>query len=562
MNRPASASSWWRDLAWLAVVLGAFHGFRLGSYPFSNPDEGRYAEIPREMLATGDWITPRLDGVNYFEKPPLGYWVTAASEDLFGQNEWAVRAVPVLFAVMGALLTYAAARRLQGRTAGLVAAIVLGTSVLWFVIGHIPILDMAVSVYMAATLFCFLLAVREPPGARRRWLFYGLYASSALATMTKGLMGFLIAGAVMFFWLLLFNQWKRLRPLYLPTGALLFLALALPWHLLVAARNPTWIHRYIVYEHFQRFFSATVTGHLQPWWFFLPVVLLGLFPWTGFLWPVGRDLLRSGWARRHDHADTWFFVIWAGFILLFFSASHSKLTPYILPIFPALAVLIGAGLAPAFVAPGAVRTLRVGLRTFSFLCGLLAVALVVVLARPALVKMDPAQALALQPPAFLMATVLVLGGILAPWLARRRGVRSALAAVVATMALFYLSLEWAAPSIQKPGTKELALYVRARVRPGDHVVHYHDFFHDFTFYAGRTVDVVDGKGELEEEEDAVAEASGRFMHEADFRRLWTQPGRVYVVARKRDVTALFADPAFHKKLLDETPDHYLFSNQQ
>jgi hypothetical protein len=93
------------------------------------------------------------------------------------------------------------------------------------------------------------------------------------------------------------------------------------------------------------------------------------------------------------------------------------------------------------------------------------------------------------------------------------------------------------------------------------VVHYHDFFHDFTFYAGRTVDVVDGKGELEEEEDAVAEASGRFMHEADFRRLWTQPGRVYVVARKRDVTALFADPAFHKKLLDETPDHYLFSNQ-
>src|SRR5471030_1020796 len=128
-NRREPASSWWRDLALLALAFGALFCFRLGSYPFSNPDEGRYAEIPREMLATGDWITPRLDGVNYFEKPPLVYWVTAASEAIFGQNEWAVRAVPALFAALGVLLTYAVARRLHGRTAGLAAAAVLGTSV-------------------------------------------------------------------------------------------------------------------------------------------------------------------------------------------------------------------------------------------------------------------------------------------------------------------------------------------------------------------------------------------------------------------------------------------------
>src|SRR5476651_1468903 len=140
-NRREPASSWWRDLALLAVAFGALFGFRLGSYPFSNPDEGRYAEIPREMLETGDWITPRLDGVNYFEKPPLVYWVTAASEKIFGLNEWAVRAVPVLFAVWGVLLAYAAARWLHGRTAGLATAVVLGMSVLWFVIGHIPLLD-------------------------------------------------------------------------------------------------------------------------------------------------------------------------------------------------------------------------------------------------------------------------------------------------------------------------------------------------------------------------------------------------------------------------------------
>ncbi len=561
MNRRDSASSWWRDLALLALALGVLYGFRLGSYPFSNPDEGRYAEIPREMLATGDWITPRLDGVNYFEKPPLVYWVTAVSEELFGQNEWAVRAVPVLFAMAGVLLTYAAARRLHGRPAGLVAAIVLGTSVLWFVIGHIPLLDMAVSVFMSATLFCFILGMREPPGALRRRLFYGLYASAALATLTKGLMGFLVTGAVMFTWLLVFNQWKRLRPLHLPTGIMLFLAIALPWHLLVSARNPTWFHRYIIYEHYLRFTTATVTGHLEPWWYFLPIVLLGLFPWTGLLWPAGREALRGGWARRQDNADVWFFVVWAGFILLFFSASHSKLAPYILPVFPALAVLLGTGVAKTFDGVDAAKRLRAGWRTFSFLCGLLVVAVGVIMARPDLVKMDPAQALALQPPAFTIGVILMLGGILAPWLARTRGARAALAGMGATMALFYVTLQFAAPDIQKTGTKPLALYVRAHAQPGDQVVHYLDFFHDFTFYAGRTVEVVDGKGELELEEDAAARAGGRFMDVSAFRRLWVQPGRVYAVGRKRDAGPLFADPTFQYHLLAETADHYLFSNQ-
>lgn len=574
MSPSSPASSWWRDLALLALALGALFFFRLGSYPFSNPDEGRYAEIPREMLATGDFVTPRLDGVNYFEKPPLVYWVTAASERLFGLNEWAVRAVPVLFALWGVLLTYTAARRLHGRNAGLAAAVVLGTSVLWFVVGHIPILDMAVSVFMAWALFSFLLAVREPAGPRRRWLFYQLYTAMALATLTKGFMGFLVTGAVMFLWLLVCHQWKRLRPLHLPTGALLFLAIAAPWHVLAALRNPTWAHRYIVYEHFLRFLTDTATGHAGPWWYFIPIVLLGLFPWTGFLLAAGRDALRGGWARRAENAEAWFFVTWAGFIFLFFSASHSKLAPYILPIFPALAMLIGAWLARTIDAAEGAKRFRFGLGVFAFVCGLLAVALVVVVARPALVRMDAPQAQALQVPAFTMAAVLLLGGIVAPWLAKRHGPRPALAALVATVAAMFVGLQFAAPQISKPGTKSLALFVREHARPGDRVVHYHDFSHDFTFYAGRTVDVVDGKGELEVEEDAAAQASGRFMSEADFRRLWDQPGRIFAVARKRDVETppgtapagagpplLFADPTFHYLKLAESPDHILFSNQ-
>ena len=573
---PAAATpSWRRDLLLLALAFGLLFAFRLGSYPFSDPDEGRNAEIAREMLATGDWITPRLNGVNYFEKPPLIYWATALSEKLFGFNEWAVRAVPAFFALWGVVLTYVAGRRLFGRDAGLASAVVLGTSLLWFAIGHIPILDMAVSVLMARALFSFIIGVGEPAATAgssalwaRRLCFYKLYASMALATLAKGLIGFLVTGAVMFLWLLIFNQWKRLRPLYLPSGAVLFLVIAAPWHVLAAQHNPTWAHRYFVFEHFERFLTSAAS-RTGPVHYFVWIVIAGLIPWTGFLWPVVRDAVRGGpfgglrasWAKRGENSVAWFFVTWVAFVFFFFSISKSKLPPYILPIFPALAVLIGAWLAKMTAARDGAARLRVGLGVYSFINGLLAVALCVAVARPALVRLTPEHALALQLPAFAMAAALVLGGIFAPWLARTRGVRAALGGIVATAAVFLVALQFAAPDINKPSTKALALFVKAHAQPGDRVLHYHEFFHNFTFYAERLVDVVAFKGELELEEDAAARASGRFMDEAAFRALWAQPASVFAVARKQDVKELFADATFRYRLLGETEDHILFSNQ-
>lgn len=549
---------WRRDLLLLALGFGLLFGFRLGRYPLANPDEGRNAEISREMAARGDWVTPQLNGVNYFEKPPLMYWVVAGSLKVLGPGEWAVRAAPALFGLGGVLLTYAAARRLHGREAGVAAAIVLGTALLYFGLARFLVLDMAVSVLMSATLYCFILGVREAPGLRRRGLFSGLYAGAALATLTKGLIGFLLTGAVMFFWLLLFNQWRRLRPLYLPMGVLLFLGIAAPWHLLAAAHNPTWAHRYFLFEHWARF-TTTAASRPGPWWYFFPIILLGLFPWTGFLWAALRSALRGGWAARKANADSWYLVTWAAFIFLFFSKSQSKLPSYILPVFPPLAVLIGAWLAQSG-ATGVAR-LRGGLRVFSFICGLLAVALLVAVLKEGVLLRDPVQTLALRKPAFVLAGVLLAGGVFTPWLAKIRGARTALGGMVVTMALFFGVLTFAVADIQRPGTKELALLAKARAQPGDRVMHYHEFFHDFTFYAGRVVDVVAFKGELELEEDAAARVSGRFIGEEKFRDLWIQPGRVFAIARKWDVPGLLADATFHYHLLGESRDHYLISNQ-
>ncbi|MEO6876576.1 MAG: glycosyltransferase family 39 protein [Opitutaceae bacterium] len=573
--------SWRRDLLWLVLVFGLLLGFRLGSYPLDNPDEGRNAEIPREMLATGDWVTPRLNAVNYFEKPPLMYWAVGACMKVFGHSEWALRATPALFALAGILLTYAAARRMYGRTAGLASATVLGTSLLYFGTGRFLVLDMPVSVLMSATLFCFILAVNEPPGIRRRWLFYGLYASAALATLTKGFIGFLVTGAVMFLWLLIFNQWKKLRPMHLPTGLGLFLAIAAPWHVLAAMRNETWAHRYIYYEHWARF-TTTEHGRYQPWHYFIWILLGGLFPWMAFIWPAVRNAVRggpfdgadaltggqprdpsrsSGWARRGENATGWFLVTWIAFIFLFFSKSQSKLPAYILPVFPAAAVLIGAWLAEVMADPLGALRLRGSLRVFSFACGLLAVALLVTVLRPGLIIHDAEQALALRIPAVLLALVLIAGGVLVPIVARLRGGIAAFIAIATMAALFLAGLTFAVPYIYKPGTKALALIVKTQVKPGDKVMHYYDFFHDFTFYAEQPVGLIDAKGELELEEDPVARASGRFITSVEFRREWNGSTRFWVVAKKRDAKALFEDPTFHYHLLAQTKGHYLFSNQ-
>jgi 4-amino-4-deoxy-L-arabinose transferase-like glycosyltransferase len=207
-------------------------------------------------------------------------WLVALSRLAFGPDETAARLPPVVFGVGGVLLAYAAGRRLFGREAGLAAAIVLGTALLHFALAWLLLLDMALAVTMSAALFCFLLGVREPPGPRRRGLFLALYAAAALATLAKGLIGVLLPGAVMFLWLLTLNQWHRLRPLYLPSGGAVFLLVAAPWHVLVAQRNPEWAQFYFVHEHWARF-TTPVHGRAEPFWYFVPVLIFGLFRAAG-----------------------------------------------------------------------------------------------------------------------------------------------------------------------------------------------------------------------------------------------------------------------------------------
>lgn len=333
----ASDRHWIRDLLLLSVLFGFLFCYGLGSAPLIDPDEGRYAEIPREMLERGDLVTPTLNYVKYFEKPPLIYWLNAGSMKLLGLNEFAARLPSALAGLLTVLATYAAGRWLLDRRTGLIAAFMLGSTAGFLVQSRIILTDMLLTLCLSAALFCFLLATQGQE--KRRRLFYRLFfVCCGLAVLTKGLIGIVLPAGIIFWYLLLGRRWHILREIPWLSGLLLFLLVTVPWFVLVSLQNPEFPHFFFIREHFQRF-TSTIHRRSQPVWFFLPILLLTMLPWSFFL----PGSLKKAWQDRHASKDvTLFLLIWPLVIILFFSLSSSKLIPYILPVFPPLALLIAS----------------------------------------------------------------------------------------------------------------------------------------------------------------------------------------------------------------------------
>ena len=331
------SGGWLRDLLILAVVLGIPFFQYLGGLPLMDPDEGRYAEIPREMLERGDLITPTLNYVKYFEKPPLLYWINAASLKLFGQNEFAARFPSALCGLLTVLATYVIARKLYGRRAALLSALILGTSAGFVLQSRIILTDMLLTFCLTAALGSFIVAAGREGRRSRALPWYLFYLFCALATLAKGLIGMVFPAGIIFFYLLLNRRWRLLSEMRLPSGLLLFLAVAAPWFVAVSLRNPEFAHFFFIHEHFQRF-TSTVHDRSQPFWFFLPVLAGTMLPWSFFI----PGALSRAWRDRHheDGRAGLYLLIWTVLIFLFFSKSSSKLIPYILPVLPPLSILV------------------------------------------------------------------------------------------------------------------------------------------------------------------------------------------------------------------------------
>ncbi len=353
---------WMRDIILILLLIGSLFLAGLGNAPLIDPDEGRYAEIPREMMAAGDFVTPTLNYVKYFEKPPMLYWANAASMFIFGKNEFAARLPSALAGLLTILLVYLAGRKFYNRRTGLISAIILGSSAGFLMQSRIILTDMLLTFFLSMALFSFMMGVRRSTSSKRFW-FNLFFAASALALLTKGLIGMLIPGMIIFWYLLISKQWKLLFKIPWISGILIFLAISVPWFLLVSMKNPEFPHFFFIHEHFNRF-TSKVHGRYQPFWYFIPVIVGILFPWFTHI-PAA---IYAGWRRwksSRDNPDL-FLILWFILPFLFFSISSSKLVPYMLPVCPPIALLVASRFSAAIEKEPA-RTRKASLVTASLL---------------------------------------------------------------------------------------------------------------------------------------------------------------------------------------------------
>jgi len=330
-----------RGIGWLGwAVLAAAWFATLQVRPMLDPDEGRYAEIPREMAVTGDWLTPRLDGLKYFEKPPLQYWATAVAYSLFGLSEWTSRLWTVGLAFACLPMVFAWTRRLYGANAALAAVVTLAASPYFGVISHLNLLDAGFTFWLTGAVFAFTLAQSSDEGgpAERRWMLLA-WLAAALAILSKGIVVGVLTGVSLIAYSLIERDTRPWKRLHLAVGLPLFLLVSAPWFVAVSARNPDFPGFFFIHEHFARFLT-TVHQRVEPWWFFLPLLLFGVLPWSFSVVGASRQAWQDG-AAGGQFKPLRFLLIFAAVTLLFFSASGSKLAPYILPMFPPLAAIIG-----------------------------------------------------------------------------------------------------------------------------------------------------------------------------------------------------------------------------
>jgi len=503
----------------------------LGYRHLVKPDEGRYADIPREMLASGDWLTPRINGYKYFEKPPLQYWATAVSLSAFGMNEWAARLWPGLTGFLGVLLVFWAGNRLFGPPAGLLGAAVTASAPLYAIVGHLLTLDMALSFFMSAAVFAFAVAQGEAgEPARRRWMLCG-WAAMALAVLTKGLVGVVLPAGAVAAYVLVQRDWNLLRRLYLVRGGLLFLAIAAPWFVMVSLANPEFARFFFIREHFERFLTKEHDRY-QPMWYFIPVLLIGIVPWIVALFPALRDAWRRAPAAGFDARR--FLLLWCAVVFVFFSASDSKLVSYILPLFPALALLIGDYLATA------------GRRV---LLAQSAVAAVLGIALAVAAPWAPDFASDAVPPSLLEGYVpwliaaglaLLTGGIFcAAFLKRGMRVPAALSLACGSLVLAQAALsghESLAPSLS---AYHIVQQIRNQLKPDVPFYFVETFDHTALFYLGRKVTMVSNMDELA---DPIGRAPRDFLPDAAaFARAWETDRDAFAMFNANDL------PEFLKK---------------
>jgi len=486
-SRLSSCRGWlYAALTGLLIVVWAAG---LEHRPLWDPDEGRYAEIPREMVVSGDWTTPRLNSLLYFEKPPLQYWATAFAFRAFGEHNWAARLWSALTGFAGVLLVFYAARRFHSVRAGMIASLMLASGLLYFALGHLNTLDMGLTFFTEIAVIGLAFAVsHEVTLTERRLWVSAAWIAAALAILSKGLIGIVLPAGALVWYSVVYRDLSLWKKLSFFRGSVLLLLVAAPWFIAVSRANPDFAQFFFIHEHFTRF---TTTEHHrgQPWWFFLPILVLGALPWTV---PMLRGLWRGLVRKDANAAPLRLLAIWAVVVFVFFSVSGSKLVSYIAPMFPALAVLGGCYLADAETTV-ARRELF-----WSAVLPALALALAPYVVVPYMTTSLGDMADQLKLWCMIAAAAWAVGAVLAWGLSRGRELKSAVIALaLAVMVGHQIVLVAADALAPAKSALDLARQMRPHIGDATRLYSVQVYPQSLPFYLERTMTIVNFRGELD-----------------------------------------------------------------
>ncbi len=336
-------------IGWAILILATLYVCyfsHLGAIGFVGPDEPRYAWIARDMVETGDWVTPRLYGKPWFEKPPLFYWGAALCFKLFGVSEAAARLPSAISALLATLALAWLALRFYGPETARWLLLLLPTTVGMIGFSHAAATDMPFSAMLTIAMVCAAVVLglasneNTPILPRTPWLaliLFGFFLG--LAVLAKGPAAIILSGGAIFFWALFTKRWRDAFRLLHPAAIASFCLTALPWYIICARRNPDFFRIFIIEHNFKRYLTPEFQ-HIQPFWYYLPVLLVAFLPWTAtLLWTALEGSARTLESKKISPRSL-FLLSWSVFVLLFFSLSHSKLPGYILPAIPAICLTV------------------------------------------------------------------------------------------------------------------------------------------------------------------------------------------------------------------------------
>lgn len=317
----------WLNIAIILCVSWLVTFSNLGNLPLFDPDEPVYAETALEMLHNQDFISPRIYGNFWYDKPPMYYWLVAGAFKIFGVGEFAARFPSAFLAVAASILVYLSGRKLFNDRVGLLAALVLATSLEYFYLSKAAVTDSTLTFLITGALLAFLL--------RKHYLFY---VCAALAVVTKGPIGLFFCGIIVVLYLVFTGDLSIIKRMKVVSGTALFIGIATPWYLIMYYyHGMDFITTFLGFHNFTRFLQPEHTTGSQ-WYFYIPVLIFGFFPWTAFL---VQGFIAGCREKGPETKKIKFLVIWASVVFLFFTLSQTKLVSYILPMYPPLALLIG-----------------------------------------------------------------------------------------------------------------------------------------------------------------------------------------------------------------------------